>query len=295
MGEKGKTPVKYALICALSALIVSALVLLCGPAKAEPVQPSFSPSNFTPGAPINNIYFPLVPGTTFRSSATITDPDTGEKSNEVDEDFVSFQTKQIAGVRVRVVRSRVFSDGVLAEDTNDYYAQDKSGNVWYMGEDTKAFERDDQGNIISTDTTGTWRAGVHGDVPGFIMPANPTVGFFYFQENAPQDQAQDQAKVLSLNEKVTVPAGSFSNVLETEETTPLEPGLHENKFYAPGVGPILAIEDISADFAGNRLSLESVTTSNAIPLPPAFGPGIVCVLGMFCVYAVSRRRRALRV
>src|SRR5439155_5807888 len=123
-----------------------------------------------------------------------------EKSNEVDEDFVSFQTKQIAGVTVRVVRSRVFSDGVLAEDTNDYYAQDKSGNVWYMGEDTKAFERDDQGNIISTDTTGTWRAGVHGDLPGFIMPANPTVGFAYFQESAPNDQALDQAQVVSNNE-----------------------------------------------------------------------------------------------
>src|SRR5438045_1874028 len=103
-------------------------VLLCGAASAGPVIPSFSASNFTPGAPIDNPYFPLVPGTTHRETGTVTDPDTGETGFQIDEDFVTNTTKTIAGVKTRVVRSRSWLDNVLIEDTFDYYAQDKSGN-----------------------------------------------------------------------------------------------------------------------------------------------------------------------
>src|SRR5206468_8603921 len=126
-----------------------------------------------------------------------------------------------------------------------------------------------------TDTSGSWRTGVHGDLPGFIMPANPTVGFSYFQENAPADDAIDQAQIVSLNETVSVPFGNFTNVLKTLETSPLEPDVLEAKFYAKGVGEILIWENIDASGQPlNRIPLISVTSGNAIPLPHAAWAGL---------------------
>src|SRR5215831_7465186 len=252
-------------------LLSVALVLLAvaegwDTAVAAPFQPSFSPGDFVPGAPIDNPYFPLVPGTLFRYAAQVKDPDTGESSFEVIRTLVTFQTTLVGGVLARVVKDRVFLDGLLQEDTRDYFAQDKSGNVWYLGEDTTEFLRDDQGNVIGTDTTGTWHAGVHGAVPGFIMPANPHVGFSYVQEKAPQDQAEDQAEIVSLDESVSVPAGSFTKVLKTLEMTPLEPGVLENKFYAPGVGQVLIWENLDESGAPlNIIPLVSVSVTS----PPA--------------------------
>src|SRR3954454_2065868 len=186
----GRSPLGAGRVVAAAAVAFSfSAVTLPRVAPAGPVLPAFSPSNFTPGAPINNTYFPLVPGTTYRSAAHTSDPDTGESGFEVDEDFVTSQTRSIAGVPARVVHSRVFLDKVLIEDTQDYYAQDKSGNVWYLGESTRAFEYDDNGKVISTDTSGSWLTGVHGAKPGYIMPANPKVGFNYYQEFSPADEA----------------------------------------------------------------------------------------------------------
>jgi len=251
---------------------------------AGPVLPEFSPSNFAPNAAIDNPYFPLRPGTRYRASGTVTDVDSGETTLEVDEDFVTFETRVIGGVTARVVHARSWEDGVLAEETNDFYAQDKDGNVWYLGEDTTAFERDDNGNVIGRSTAGSWRAGVNGAKPGYIMPANRTVGFNHYQEFSPNDRALDQATILALDETITVPAGTFTNVLKTQEQSEVEPGVLENKFYAPGVGLILTEEDLDA--AGRPLTtiaLRSVTTA-AVPLPSGARAGLfaTALMGMGC-------------
>lgn len=278
--------------CALSLCLSTGVAFR---ASAGPVLPTFSPANFTPGAPIDNAFFPLVPGTTFRYEGDVTDADTGDKSHERDEDFVTPTTKTIGGVSARVVPSRVWMDDVLAEDTFDYYAQDKSGNVWYLGEDTKAFEYDDNGKLINTDTTGSFRAGVGGAEPGFIMPADPQVGFSYFQENAPVQDALDQAQVVSRTEKITVPVGTFDNALKTLETTPLEPGLHENKYYAAGVGNILVEADIpDGGVAVNVLPLVSKTTVSAVPLPPAGYAALLTAVLAARATLNSRRHDAAR-
>ena len=167
-------------VAALGAFAIAA-PMMNTPAPAGPVLPEFDPGNFVAGAPIDNPYHPLVPGTVRRYEADVTDPDTGEKTHEVNTVTVTSSTRVLAGVTARIVRDRAFEDGVLAEDTNDYFAQDKQGNVWYLGEDTRAFERDDNGNVVSTSTKGSWRAGVKGASPGFVMPANRTVGFNYYQ------------------------------------------------------------------------------------------------------------------
>src|SRR2546423_6063964 len=244
---------------------------------AGPVQPVFKASNFAPNAPINHPFFPLAPGTVFTYEGQAPNPDTGVFGLERETDTVTNTTKQVGGVAARVVSVRTFFEGSLIEDTKDYYAQDKSGNVWYLGEDTKSFQRDASGHIINTDTSGTWHTGVHGAQPGFIMPANPqVVGFSYFQENAPADDAIDQAETAALNASITVPAGHFNHVLKTLETSPLEPGVKEDKFYASGVGTISIWEDLMPNGQPtDRIELISVTHGPAaIPLPPAAWTGL---------------------
>lgn len=275
------------------AWVIVLMLFLCSiRTSAAPFQPVFDANNFTPGAAIDNAYFPLPVGTTFKETATVTDPDSGDTGFQIDSNTVTNKTINLGGVQARVVHATSVLDGVLIEDTNDYYAQDKAGNVWYLGEDTKAFDYDDNGNLIDTDTSGSWRTGVNGALPGFIMPnaAQQTVGFFYVQEDAPNDGAQDQAQIVSLNESVTVPVGSFTNVLKTLETSPQEPGVQENKFYAKGFGEIQVFEDIQSDGQPlNTFVLASVTSGDgaAVPLPPAMYTGAIAGAMML----IARYRR----
>lgn len=146
---------------------------------------------------------------------------------------VTRRTKTILGVATTVIHDQVFLDGELIEDTFDWYAQDKDGNVWYFGEDSKEIV---DGEVVSTE--GSWEAGVDGAQPGIIMLANPTVGTTYQQEVAP-GVAEDMAKVVSLTGTADVPYGNFTGTLVTKEWTPLASGAPEYKYYAPGVGLVL--------------------------------------------------------
>ena len=122
-------------------------------------------------------------------------------------------------------------NGEVIEDTFDFFAQDKQENVWYMGEDTKQFK-----NGVLVGTTGSWQAGVDGASPGVIMEGQPVEGDAYRQENLP-GVAEDNAQVVSLTGSVTVPYGSWQgNVLATDEWSPLEPKVTEEKDYALDVG-----------------------------------------------------------
>ena len=141
-------------------------------------------------------------------------------------------TLTVDGVETRVVEERETEDGELVEVSRNYFAFcEETGSVFYFGEDVDIYE---DGVIVSHD--GAWRAGVAGARPGVIMPGINLVGARYFQEVAP-DVALDRAETLSVTETVTVPAGTFENVLRTKETTPLEKG-KSFKLYAPDVGMI---------------------------------------------------------
>ena len=137
-----------------------------------------------------------------------------------------------SGLRSRVIHDVVTEKGRVVEDTFDWYAQDDKGNVWYLGEDTKEYE---EGGVVSTE--GSWEAGVGGALPGVIMPADPSVGLAYTQEHY-AGEAEDKGRILRLGEHRTVPAGSYGDVLVTEDWTPLEPDVREQKSYAPGVGVV---------------------------------------------------------
>jgi hypothetical protein len=145
--------------------------------------------------------------------------------------MVTKKTKVVDGTKTRVVIEKETADGELKEISRNYFAIEKrTHNVFYFGEDVDNYE---DGQIVNHD--GSWRAGVNGAQHGLIMPGNPEVGMRYKQERAP-GVAEDQAEVITLNARLTVPAGTFRNVLKTEESNPLDPGATEFKFYGEGVG-----------------------------------------------------------
>jgi hypothetical protein len=144
----------------LSALLVAAG---CGSSRShrKMAQPRFSAGHFS-GATVDNAWFPLKPGTTFVYRGT--------KNGRASRETVTVlrATRRILGIACRVVHDRVFVNGALAEDTFDWYAQDKAGNVWYFGEATEELER---GNVTSRE--GSWEAGRNGAKPGIVMQAHP--------------------------------------------------------------------------------------------------------------------------
>jgi hypothetical protein len=190
------------------------------PQGREPVK--LDPADFT--NEIDNPYWPMAPGSKweYRSKEErIVVSVTGKK-------------KKVEGIEARVLRDTVTdTKGDLVEVTDDWYAQDTAGNVWYLGEDTKEYKN---GKVVST--SGSWENGVDGAEAGIIMPAEPRVGVSYRQEYY-KGEAEDRAKVLSVDAQVTVPFGTYDNVVETQETTPLEPNAVEHKFYAKSVGAVL--------------------------------------------------------
>jgi hypothetical protein len=190
------------------------------PQGSEPVD--LDPADFT--TRIDNPYWPMVPGTKWVYRA----PD------ERIEVTVTRKKKKVEGVDAVVLRDVVTGeDGSLVEVTDDWYAQDSDGNVWYLGEDTKEYEN---GKVATT--AGSWESGVDGAEAGVIMAGKPRPGLTYRQEYY-EGEAEDAGKVLSLNATAKVPFGSFDNCLKTEDTSPLDPGVVEHKYYAKGVGPVL--------------------------------------------------------
>ncbi len=216
-------------------LMLLTLLVACGQeetaldetAAGDQYTVEIDPADFVDG--IDNPYLPLVPGTKWRYEAHTEDGETERIELEV-----LSETRQVMGVTATILHDMVFVDDELAEDTHDWFAQDKEGNVWYLGEEVDNYE---DGVLINH--AGAWEWGVDGALPGIIMWADPAahIGESYRQEYLP-GQAEDMGQVLSVGESVTVPFGSFDGVLKTLDTTALEPGVQEHKYYAPGIGVI---------------------------------------------------------
>ncbi|MFL6045335.1 MAG: hypothetical protein ACJ72M_09465 [Propionibacteriaceae bacterium] len=208
------------------------------PMGADPVN--LDPANFN--ADITNPYWPMKPGTRWIYR--------GIEQGEPAQDIVvvaTATTKKLAnGITARVVRDTGRAEGKVVEDTLDFYAQDSDGNVWYMGEQTAEFEK---GKIVSR--AGSWEAGKDGAMPGIMIPAQPQVGQQYRQEYK-KGEAEDNGQVLSMNNLVGVKAGQYKGALATMDTSRIEPDVVEFKFYAPNLGPVLAL-DISGGAAREEL------------------------------------------
>jgi hypothetical protein len=187
------------------------------------------PADFT--TEIDNPYWPMKPGSRWVYRET-----DSEGANQRVVVTVTRKTKKIAnGVEARVVHDVVSEDGEFVEVTDDWYAQDSDGNIWYLGEDTTEYE-----NGKPHSTEGSFEAGVDGAQAGIALPADPEPGMTYRQEYS-AGNAEDKGEIVGVDEQAEVPFGHFTGVLMTKDTNPLEPKVLEFKFYARDVGPVLAI------------------------------------------------------
>ncbi len=228
----------------IAAVVTSAALVACGgddetttesgagagadlPQGSEPVK--LDPAEFT--TEIDNPYWPMKPG-----SRWIYREFDSEGTEQKVVVTVTERTKRIAnGVEARVVRDVVTENGVPVEVTDDWYAQDSAGNIWYLGEATTEYE-----DGKPTTTAGSFEAGVDGAQPGIILPADPEPGTTYRQEYY-KGEAEDEGEIVRVGAQAEVPAGHYTDVLMSQDTNPLEPKVLEFKFYAPQVGPVLAV------------------------------------------------------
>jgi len=191
------------------------------PQGSDPVN--LDPADFT--TEIDNPYWPMTPGNRWVSRSS---------EERIVVEVTDRRKTVTGGIEAVVVRDTVTdNNGDLVEVTDDWYAQDRDGNIWYLGEDVKDYKG---GRVVSTG--GSWEHGVDGAVAGIAIPADPQRGVRYRQEYY-EGEAEDRAEVLSVDARVIVPAGEFEGCLQTSDTTPLEPGVEERKYYARGVGPVL--------------------------------------------------------
>ncbi|HEY1338655.1 MAG TPA: hypothetical protein VGF59_14160 [Bryobacteraceae bacterium] len=170
-----------------------------------------------------NQYFNLTPG--YQLSY--------KDGNTTDTLTVLDQTKLIDGVETRPVEDREMKNGQLIELTLDYYAVDSATNdLYYFGEDVDVYRN---GKVVGHE--GAWLSGVNGAKFGLMMPGQPKLGRRFYQELAP-GIGMDRVEIASTTETIVTPAGTFQNCIHTVETSPLEKGLKDHKWYAPGVGQV---------------------------------------------------------
>jgi hypothetical protein len=208
----------------LTAVAAPALVIALSGAKAPPDLPkTVDPADFV--AEVTNPFFPLKPGTTFHYRGTV-------DGKPVREEFhVLRQKDTILGIATTVAHDRSWVKGKLEEDTTDWFAQDKEGNVRYFGEASKSL--DSKGRL--TNTAGSWQAGTKGAPVGMFMPKHPVLDQTYRQEQVP-GEANDQYSFSSFAAWVRVPAVSTSKAIRTEERNPQEPKVLIEKHYVRGFG-----------------------------------------------------------
>lgn len=190
-------------------------------------NPVINPENFASN--IDNKYLPMKPGTKYVYKVIT------EDGIERGETYITHETKTILGVTCTVVDDRLWLNDNLIEATFDWYAQDKDGNVWYFGEDSKEYEN---GNVVSI--AGSWEAGVNGAKPGIVMKANPKVGDSFRQEYL-FNEAEDMSEILGLGETAIIDKGTYTNCLKTKDWSPIETDVIENKYFAQGIGLVLVV------------------------------------------------------
>jgi hypothetical protein len=184
------------------------------------------PSHFTHGH-VTNPWFPLRPGNryVYRGSEG--------RAHTRDVQIATYRTRVVDGVVCRVVLDRVWRDGVLEERTHDFYAQTEGGTVWYFGERTATLDR--HGHVTSRE--GSFMSGTDGAEAGVFMAAHPRVGPSYYQEYYP-GHALDVFTVLRRDAHVVVPLLDSHHALLTKETTSLEPGVVDHKYYVRDIGSV---------------------------------------------------------
>ena len=229
--------------------------------RSDQRKPSILPSDFSTPRLINNPYFPLYAG----DVRTYEVFENGERTETVTVEVLSPDqpegNKTVNGVPVVVQRDRVRdADGLIIEDTYDWFAQDDEGNVWYLGENVTNYVYDDKGALLSTNNGGSFEWGIDGAQPGIQMPARPRIGDSYRQEFY-AGHAEDIAAVVDRDIDVDV-LGNTYPTLKTEDWNPLDAGAsREFKFYASSVGTVREEKVDGSEFmtlADRRVALPDI-------------------------------------
>jgi hypothetical protein len=201
---------------------------------AKPYE-DFDPKNFENSATIDNEWWPLKPGTEFVYDGFVVEA--GEKIPHKLVINVTDLTKVIGGVRAAVVYEKDMTDGQMVECELAFFAQDKEGNVWHLGQYRETY---DEKEFVGGRTFLVGH--LDGAGAGIMMPARPQTGTPSYSQGygPPPFNWTDRGRVHQMGQKVKVPFGSYDDVLVTEEFNSEEPGAYQFKFYARGVGNVRA-------------------------------------------------------
>jgi hypothetical protein len=205
-------------------------------------NPQINPSEFSTN--ITNKYFTLPVG-----KKMIYEADTEEGLERIEIEIEN-ATRNIMGVETITYRDKVYLAGKLVEDTKDYLAQDKAGNVWYFGEEVDNYE---SGKL--QDHAGSFIAGVDGAKPGIWIKGEQIVGESYKQEYY-KGEAEDMRDVIAVNLSVTTKLKTYTDCVKVYDWTPLDPKSREHKYYCPEVGALVLNENLED---GKRAELVKVT------------------------------------
>ena len=230
-----------------------AVAALCATmAQAEPQTPVFDAGQFANPKP--NPYMDLTIG--HRNVMTGSGEIDGKQGNVISADIVTGPGPVLLGVQTVQVLDQTVFNGLLTEQTFDYYANDDQGNLWYFGEDVTNYTYDAKGHRTGSDSTSAWLAGEGGAMPGIAMPGAPVLGLTQMQEVAPDQGAMDYFEVVDPDTSLTGPSGTYEHVLKTYETSLSEPDGREFKYFAPGVGLLRVEDDVSAERTNPKLVME---------------------------------------
>lgn len=213
-------------------------------ATAANLDVDFEGAVFTNPTLIDNQYWPMISGTSFVYAAETEDGCEVNMVSVTSNTKADFRAPYGSIVALEVEDLEWFSeecdgDYLLMEETTDRYAQDDDDNIWYLGEDTLAY--DDEEECLTEE--GAWEAGENGAEAGIVVLGNPVEGLAYQQEYL-EDEAEDMGKVLKLAVTVELESfGPFTDCLKTKEWTPLERGHVEHKFYCPTGGGLMLINE----------------------------------------------------
>jgi hypothetical protein len=208
-----------------------------GAAGERPISAKdFARQKFDRSTRIDNRWFPLRPGTQFILEGATNEGPSGERVPHRQVFTVTDLTKRVDGVRVLVVWDRDYSSGELVEEELAFFAQDNDGNVWHLGQYPEVHEN---GKVVEIPA---FVSGVAGARAGIEMKADPKLGAPSYSKGyaPPPINWTDRSRAYRTGLRNCVPAGCYDNVLVTDEFNPDQPGQHQLKYYAPGLGNIRA-------------------------------------------------------
>lgn len=210
--------------------------------RAAEYTPQINPADFT--TKITNKYFALPAGKKLTYETT----EQGKVTERIEIEILR-ETKTIEGIETVIYLDKEFKNGRLVEETRDYLAQHKNGDVWYFGEDVKNYS-----NGIVVNRSGSFIHGKDGAKAGIWMKAEQRVGDSYKQEFYP-GHAEDTRDTVAVGETVTTKNRTYTDCVKVYDWTPLEKNAQEHKYHCPEVGALVLTVDLKS---GSRAELVNV-------------------------------------